>query len=388
MLTRRSFLQSTPLLALASSVPLFVLRSMRAATPDKDGRVLVVVELDGGNDALNTVVPHADEDYAKLRPKLKHDPKRLLKLTNGVGLHPALKPLEKLLDAGRLAVVPGVGYPNPSRSHFTSMAIWQTGRLDTEELQGYGWLGRAMDPSADHLVSVGGEVPTALRGRRSSAIAFKKTEDLLLSNPVAARAGIGPEPSGDLTAFVRRQTVDAFTAADKLSRLTIDPGGPRYPDSELSGHLKQVARLLKADVGARVFYTKQSGYDTHSQQPFRHAGLLREFGNAVAAFFADLTESKLAERVTLLAFSEFGRTIKENASDGTDHGTAGAVFVIGPTVKGGLLGTMPSLTDLEKGEPEMTTDFRGVYAATLENWLSVPPDESIKGVPRPVLYAS
>ncbi len=377
MLTRRSLLKSS-LLALAPTVPLFVARTARGAAPDKDARVLVVVEMDGGNDALNTVVPHADETYAKLRPRLKVDPKRVVKLTDGVGLHPALRPLDKLLQAGHLAVVPGVGYPNPNRSHFESMATWHTARFDADERKGYGWLGRALDPSAGNLFAVGGDVPAALRGRRSSAVAFKRIEEVLLSDPVAARAGTGSEASGDLLDFVRRQATEAHTAAEKLAKLSGDKGGPTYPQTELAERLKLVARLLKADIGARVFYAQQSGYDTHAQQQFSHANLLGEFAGAVAAFFADLTEAKLADRVTLLSFSEFGRTVKENGSAGTDHGTAGACFVAGPTVNAGLVGTMPSLTDLEKGEPKMTTDFRGVYRAALGDFMNLPTEDGLK----------
>jgi uncharacterized protein (DUF1501 family) len=379
MLTRRSFLRWSSVVALSSTLPLFVTRSSSAAAPDKDARVLVVAEMDGGNDALNTVVPHADENYAKLRPRLKLDPKRLVKLTDSVGLHPALKPLDKLLGAGQLAVLPGVGYPNPNRSHFESMAIWHTARFEEAELRGYGWLGRAMDPSAGNLFAVGGEVPTALRGRRSSAVAFKRIEEVLLTDTVAAKAGVGSEPADDLLAFVRRQAADAHSAADKLAALTKDKSGPGYPQTELAQRLKVVAKLLKADVGARVFYTSQRGFDTHSQQQFLHAELLGEFAGAVAAFFADLKDSKLAERVTLLSFSEFGRTIHENGSAGTDHGTAGACFVAGPTVAGGLVGTLPSLTDLEKGEPKMTTDFRAVYATILDDWLSLPSKPALGG---------
>jgi uncharacterized protein (DUF1501 family) len=374
MLTRRSFLGSSALIALSPAVPLFVARSVRGAAPDPDARALVVVELDGGNDALNTVVPYADETYARLRPKLKVIPKTVIKLTDSIGLHPALRPLGRLWQDGRLAVVPGVGYPNPNRSHFESMAVWHTASTDPEDRNGYGWLGRSMDPGAGHLFSVGGEVPTALRGRRSTAVAFDRVEDVLLSDAAAARRGVGSDPGDDLLGFVRRQAVDAHAAADKLTRLSGDAGGPGYPRSALAGRLGLVARLLKAGIGARVFYARQTGYDTHSQQQFTHAGLLGEFAGAVAAFFADLTAAKLAERVTLLAFSEFGRTVKENGSAGTDHGTAGAVFVAGPAVRGGVVGTMPSLTDLDGGEPKMTTDFRRVYAAVLADWLGVGAD--------------
>jgi len=387
MITRRSFLKTSSLLALSSTVPLFVARSLRGAAPSKDARVLVVVELDGGNDALNTIIPHKDENYAKLRPKLKIDPKNLVKLTDSLGLHQALKPFDTLLQAGQLAVIPGVGYPNPNRSHFESMAIWQTARLGPEERKGYGWLGRALDPSAGNLFSVGGEVPAALRGRRSTAIAFKRIDEVLLSDATASRAGIGPESSDDLLGFVRRQATDAHAAAEKLSRLKGDNSGPGYPQTALAERLKLVARLLKADVEARVFYTQQSGYDTHSQQLFAHSGLLGSFAGAVAAFFADLKESKLADRVTLMAFSEFGRTIKENGSAGTDHGTAGAMFVAGPTVKGGVVGSMPNLTDLEKGEPKMTTDFRMVYAALLRGWLGLPAEAGEEGMAPTPLFA-
>ncbi len=386
MLSRRSFLKASSVVALSATVPLFVSRSARAADPDKDARVLVVVEMDGGNDALNTVVPHADAEYAKLRPRLKIDPKRLVKVTDDVGLHPALKPLDKLLGDGRLAVIPGVGYPNPNRSHFESMAMWQTARFEEAELRGYGWLGRAMDPSAGNLFAVGGEVPTSLRGRRSSAVAFKRIEEVLLIDTAAAKAGVGSEPADDLLAYVRRQAADAHSAADKLAALTKDKGGATYPQTELAQRLKIVAKLLKANVGARVFYTSFNGFDTHSQQQFTHAELLSEFAGAVAAFFADLTASKLAERVSLLSFSEFGRTIKENGSAGTDHGTAGACFVAGPTVAGGLVGSMPSLTDLSGGEPKMTTDFRSVYHSLLTGWMGLPADDGAEKLPAVKLF--
>jgi len=274
------------LLALSSSVPLFVTRSAAGMTPAKDSRVLVVVELDGGNDALNTVVPFTDENYAKFRPKLKLDPKRLVKLDASVGLHPAMKPLEKLFQAGQLGVIPGASYPNPNRSHFESMAVWHTMRFGEEDRKGYGWLGRAMDPSAGNLFSVGADVPTALRGRRSSAVAFNRIEEVLLSDTVAVKQGIGADTSNDLLAFVRRQAVDAQVAGDKLAKLAKanGEGGASYPATRLADRLRLVSRLLKADIGARVFYTRQSGYDTHAQQMFTHSNLLGEFAGAVAAF--------------------------------------------------------------------------------------------------------
>jgi uncharacterized protein (DUF1501 family) len=379
MFTRREFLKSSSLLALAPTVPLFVSRTARAAGTDKDQRVLVVVQLDGGNDALNTIVPHADPNYEKHRPKLKLDKKRLVRVSDTIGLHSSLKPLDKLLQAGHLAVLPGVGYPNPNRSHFESMAIWQTARFDREERHGYGWLGRALDPQAGTGYVVGAAVPRALRGRRTTAVSLSRIEDVLLADPPSARQAIGPGSPDDLLAFVRRQAVDSQTAANQLAKLAGGDDRAQYPATGLADRLKLIARLLKAKLGARVFYTVQSGYDTHASQAFTHAGLLSEFAGAVDAFFADLTNAKLADQVTLISFSEFGRTIKENGSLGTDHGTAGAVFVAGPGVQGGLVGTMPSLTDLAAGEPKMTTDFRRVYTTVLESWLGLPAREVLGG---------
>jgi uncharacterized protein (DUF1501 family) len=379
MLTRRSFLQTSSLLALAPTVPVFLARTALAAPVGKDRRVLVVVQLDGGNDALNTAVPHADPAYEKLRPTLKIQKKNLVRVSETLGLHPSLKPLDKLLQAGHLAVIPGIGYPNPNRSHFESMAIWHTARFDPEERKGYGWLGRALDPKAGTSYAVGAAVPGALRGRRSAAVSLSRVEDVLLADAAAAKQAVGPAAADDLLGFVRRQAVDAHTAADKLARLSGGEDGARYPTSGLAERLKRVARLLKADLGARVFYTLQGGYDTHASQAFQHANHLSEFGGAVAAFFEDLQAAKLGDRVTLLAFSEFGRTIKENGSAGTDHGTAGAVFVAGPGVRGGVVGSLPSLTDLVGGEPKMTTDFRRLYATVLEDWLGLPSGDVVGG---------
>jgi uncharacterized protein (DUF1501 family) len=359
MLTRRAFLQSSSLLALAPAVPLFVARTARAAPIDRDGRVLVVVQLDGGNDALNTVVPHADPNYAKLRPTLKIQKRDLVRLSDTLGLHPSLKPLEKLLQDGQLAVIPGVGYPNPNRSHFESMAIWHTARFDPEEHKGYGWLGRALDPLAGTSYALSGSVPGALRGRRSTALTLGRLEEMLLAEPAALKQDATSNNQDDLLAFVRRQAVDARTASKQLLNLA--------------------ARLLKSNLGARVFYTTQSGFDTHAAQEDTHRGLLSEFAGAVAAFFEDLQAAELSERVALLAFSEFGRTIRENSSGGTDHGTAGVVFLASPSVRGGVVGNMPSLTDLGDGEPKMTTDFRRIYTSVLESWLGISSRDAVGG---------
>jgi uncharacterized protein (DUF1501 family) len=388
MFTRRQFLQSSSLLALSSTVPVFIAQTGQAADKGGDQPVLVVVQLDGGNDALNTIVPHADPNYAKLRPTLKFDGKSVVKVTDEVGLHPSFRPMDKLLQAGQLAVLPGVGYPNPNRSHFESMAIWHTARFDREDQAGYGWIGRALDPSVASSYVVGSEVPRAVRGRRSTAVSLNRIEDVLLADRISAKKAVGQaetsrsdlaRPEDGLLTFVRRQAVAAHTTGESLVKLARSGDSGKYPGTALANRLKLTAGLLKADLGARVFYTIQGGYDTHAGQRFPHAQLLSEFAGAVAAFFEDLKEAKLADRVVLLAFSEFGRTIKENGSGGTDHGSAGAVFLAGAKVKGGLRGNMPSLADLVGGEPKMTADFRRVYATILTGWLGLKDQASLGG---------
>jgi uncharacterized protein (DUF1501 family) len=209
-------------------------------------------------------------------------------------------------------------------------------------------------------------------------VALTRPDDLFLNDAATAKQALGAETKDDLLDFVRRQAVDGYGAADKISRVT-KGSEANYPGTRLAERLRLAANLLKSDMGARVIYTLHGSYDTHAAQNFTHSNLLREFSGAVQAFFTDLQQAKLDERVVLLAFSEFGRTIKENGSAGTDHGTTGCVFVAGGGVKGGLVGTMPSLTELEQGEPKMTTDFRRIYATLLDQWLNCPSEPVLGG---------
>src|SRR5437763_6067299 len=282
MFSRRDFLKSSTLIALAPTVPGFLARTARAAAPQRDGHVLVVVQLDGGNDGINTVVPFNDEGYAKHRKTLRLAKDRLIKTDGKVGLHPSLTEFGKLMEKGQLAVVQGVGYPNPNRSHFESMKIWHSARLDPEERTGLGWLGRALDEgppisdgSSASLLIGGGPPPPAIRGRRAVASALERPGEFALEAGADPRRAIGKdEPGEDLSAFVRRSMLDAYGTADRLARLGAAEDDARYPGSGLGNRLQLVARLLKAGLGTRVFYTQQGGYDTHSAQIFTHSNLL------------------------------------------------------------------------------------------------------------------
>jgi uncharacterized protein (DUF1501 family) len=385
MSTRRDFLKHASLLALAPTIPGFLANTARAARPRRDGRVLVVIELNGGNDGINTVVPFADEGYAKHRKTLRLAKDRLVKVNDHVGLHPALGDFGKLLEAGRLVIAQGVSYPNPSRSHFQSMATWHTARLDPEEHKGPGWLGRGLDAAgkgASSLLVGSGPPPVALRGRRSAASAIERVEDFTLAAGADPRKALAPvEPADDLTAFVRRSMLDAYAAADRLRQVSGGTDEGRYPETGLAGRLRLIARLLKAGLDTRVFYTLQSGYDTHSAQFFAHSNLLLELAGALKAFLDDLAASHLADRVVVLLFSEFGRTVRENGSNGTDHGTAGPVFLAGPAIKGGVVGATPSLLDLDPEHRDLrrSLDFRQIYATVLKDWLGLPDQKTLGG---------
>jgi uncharacterized protein (DUF1501 family) len=388
MLSRRDFLKSSTLFALAPTVPGFLADTARAAKADRDGRVLVVIQLDGGNDGINTVVPYADPGYAKYRQALRLPKDRLVKVNDHVGLHPSLADAGKLLERGRLAIVQGVNYPNPHRSHFRSMAIWHSARLDPEEHGGLGWLGRALDQgpkagAAGAMLVGSGQPPVALRGRRSVASALDRPEDFALAVGADPRKALAAkEPTDDLTAFVQRSMLDAYATADRLAAVArARDSGARYPDTGLGNRLEMVARLLKANFGTRVYYTQQGSYDTHSSQLQTHSQLLFELATALMAFLDDLSASKLADRVAVLMFSEFGRTVSENGSAGTDHGTSAPVFLAGAGVKGGLVGQTPSLLDLDPkvGDLRTAVDFRRVYATVLEDWLRLPAKEALGG---------
>jgi uncharacterized protein (DUF1501 family) len=267
------------------------------------------------------------------------------------------------------------------------MRIWQTASIDPEQHNSYGWLGRALDAtnvgaaSEPGAIFVGEEdVPVALWGRRTSATSLARLEDLQLPEQVeqlslaTVAAAPGQNRDDSLQMCVTHQVLAAYDSAKQFQQQLATSRGSaiaNYPTTKLGAHLQLVADLIKAGSRARVFYTSQSGYDTHAAQLSTHGELLGDFSGALKAFLDDLRVSRLDQRVAVLAFSEFGRRVEENASQGTDHGTAGPVFLAGPTTIGGLVGRTPDLSDLEAGDIKMTVDFRSVYSTILEDWLDI-----------------
>jgi len=418
--TRRLFLQrGMALLAVTPTIPTFLDQTVigllqqndgsRVQAPTgKDGKILVVVQLSGGNDGLNTVSPYADDVYRRARGNLAHAADRVHKLNNYLGLAPNLPYFKELYDQGRMSVINGVGYPNPNRSHFRSMDIWHSAYPEKEVVTS-GWLGRFFDNTCvgndPHVgVSIGEQLPLSMKGERISPLAFERAEsyrytgkdaerykdlnhdDAMVSaaapstRPVGAgRVVAGPkkkaEPvtSGAQLDFLHRTAMDAQVSSDDILRMTkqFAPAG-QYPNTEFGNGLRTIAAMIAGGLPTRVYYVSLGGFDTHANQAPRHAQLMQELNNGIQAFWTDIRKQENEERVLMMSFSEFGRRVDVNASSGTDHGAAAPMFLMGPRVKAGLAGRHPSLTDLDQGDLKFSTDFRNVYATVLQNWLETP----------------
>ncbi|GIG85544.1 DUF1501 domain-containing protein [Plantactinospora endophytica] len=404
ILTRRRFLLASGVAgagALAAGATAYGLSDLFDTAGDRDpqARTLVLVTLYGGNDGLNTVVPYADPAYQDARPELAYSADEVKRLDDRVGLNPALGGLHRLFGDGRLAIVRGVGYPTPDRSHFRSMDIWQTARPDRPEQT--GWLGRWLDGvGGDPRLAVSFEptLPPLLAGARSAGAAVPVTErkarrpvgDQTLAKLAVAEPG---EPAGQARAaacFADLRAVDAMitevrdaAAADEADDGGTDErpaatatGGAR---SALAAQLDLVAECVEAGVSSRVFSVSLGGFDTHADEKQLQAILLGQLDKALTAFVDRMAGTEAGRKVVVAVYSEFGRRVRANASDGTDHGTASDVFLLGAGVRGGLHGEPPDLTRLDDGDLRFTTDFRDVYASLLERVLDTDPEQVLAG---------
>lgn len=418
--TRREFLRSTVLTsALAWTVPTFLANTFTALQADaadkstqittgRDGTILVILQMAGGNDGINTVVPHANDFYFQARPRVAIAAKDVLKLNDTVGLHPSLTGFKELYDAGRLSVIQGVGYPNPNRSHFRSTEIWQTAS-DSDRFEKYGWLGKYFDHTCAGCdptvgVNVGRQMPQAFTAKNPKGVAVDNPQNYRFLTPggdnasmvessyrdlneqamdgggmvensggsIGAISGPGARPKGSTLDFLERTALDAQVSSDQIRAISSRTENQAvYPASQLGNSLKLVAKLIGGGLPTRVFYVSQGGYDTHTNQIPTHARLLKDLGDCVKSFTDDLKAQGNLPRVLVMTFSEFGRRVSDNANGGTDHGAAAPMFVIGNQVKAGLRGQYPSLApaDLFQGDVKYNVDFRSVYASVLEHWL-------------------
>lgn len=379
--SRRNLLQA----GLAAGGALFLPRTSLAASlglrrgSGQGGNVLVVIELSGGNDGLNTIVPHGDDLYHAARPTLRVPAAEVLKIDDYRGFNPLLARLRRRWDAGQMAIVEGAGYPEPNRSHFASFDIWRAadrrGRMVPD-----GWLGRALEAmygaetDPNRAFHIGGTLPYSLKSGVQTASCFESPGSYRRLRGDEEVEALGGSPAAGTLAQVQ-DVFDAAHGSSATVRAAAAAYRPRveYPRGALGDALRTAAALIQEDIGVRILNIEQGGYDTHVRQAGTHRNLLTEWDAALAAFLDDLDGTEGGARTTVLVYSEFGRRVAENASGGTDHGVAGPMYVFGPAVAGGLYGAHPSLAELDEGDLVHTTDFRSVYATLLQRWLDVEP---------------
>lgn len=340
--------------------------------------VLVVCQLSGGNDGLNTFIPYANKLYYQMRPTVGITESQVLKINEQMGMNPALAPLAELYKKGQVAVIQNVGYPQANRSHFKSMDIWQSASPDGK--MKYGWIGRHMDSVAAanpvYALGLSTEKPLALAGKTASVPCFASLADIqnMIGDPDTERMlreiqGMDAK-AGSLEAVVQKANRTALDAMDVLaSQLTKYTPKETYGNDPFGNGFKQISQLIATSPQTRIVYFSTGGFDTHARQAESHTRLLTNFSNAVSAFQKEMEACGKADKVMVLVFSEFGRRVAENGSQGTDHGSAGPMMLIGKKVKGGFHGSNPDLANLVQGDLKFETDFRSVYAATLDEWI-------------------
>jgi uncharacterized protein (DUF1501 family) len=401
--SRRVFIQrGLALLAAAPTIPTFLDQTIWAMTDPldmkrtqqasgKDGQILVILQLAGGNDALNMVIPYSDDLYHRARPTMGVDAKSVMKLDDRVGLHPNLAPLKNLYDAGQMSVLQGVGYPNPNRSHFRATDIWESAEPTREDTT-TGWLGRFFDNTCSGVdphegIALGAKLPLAMQGDRVRALTFERPEsyryngrdskDYLSLNTAknqmqapAKQEAITPATQLD---FLHRTAMDAQASSEQIDKLIQShrPVG-KYPNGSFGRDLQTVAAMIGGGLATRVYYVSLGGFDTHAGEKGRHDRLMKELADGVSAFYADMKAQRNDQRVMMMTFSEFGRRVQQNASGGTDHGAAAAMLCFGGSLRQGIVGKHPSLSDLDHGDLKYELDFRTVYADILQNWLNTP----------------
>ncbi|MGI4884869.1 MAG: DUF1501 domain-containing protein [Janthinobacterium lividum] len=392
---RREFLQASVLASTLLFVPKMLHALDRgpglARLADAPGaRRLIVVQLGGGNDGLNTVIPYQNDLYYKARPTLGiKESERILALDKGLGFHPALKGFKSLYDQGYLAVLNGVGYPNPDRSHFRSMDIWQTGSGSTQNLS-TGWLGRYLDSGAPgcqnpyNALEVDDTLSLALKGTQRKGLAFKNPDKLhqLTQNRLLSQVSreTGSDHHHAQVDYLYQTLAETASSADYLyTKSKVYKSAGAYPNSEFGKNLKTTAELINSGVESRVYYVALNGFDTHVRQHEQQQKLFTDLGDGLAALADDLQKNSQWANTLVLVFSEFGRRVGQNASNGTDHGTANPVFLLGGSLQQkGLLNDAPDLANLDQGDLRHQVDFRGIYATVLKDWLGAD-DTSILG---------
>jgi uncharacterized protein (DUF1501 family) len=389
LLKRKEFLQIGSLATASFMLPKFLKAFEKGQLVPPGNRVLVVLQLSGGNDGLNTVIPVRSDIYYNVRPKLGIEQNKALLLNDEVGLHPSLKGFKDLYDDGNLGILNSVGYPNPDRSHFRSMDIWQTASKSDEYVY-TGWIGRYLDAQCSgcdkptQALEIDDMLSLALKGEQVKGLAMKDPRRLYgTSNEKFFKdvlADYKDEPGEQPVDYLYKTMAETISSADyifKQSRLR--PSNSIYPNSGLAQSLKTIASLIFSDINTKVYYVSLGSFDTHVNQAGQQERLFTEMNDAIKAFVTDLKSNNRFQDVMLMSFSEFGRRVAQNASGGTDHGTANNMFFVSGSLKQkGILNAMPDLNDLKEGDLQHKVDFKQVYATVLNRWLNTD-DKKILG---------
>jgi uncharacterized protein (DUF1501 family) len=380
---RRDFLKKSAFTTAGSLlVPQFLkaYEQQHLGNTPQNGKVLVIVQLSGGNDGLNTVVPFRNDVYYRERPTIAIKREEVLRLNDEIGLNPALEKIKELYDGGLVSVINNVGYPNPDRSHFRSMDIWQTGSGSDQYLS-TGWIGRYLDAQCHRgqclphqALEIDDTLSLALKGEKTNGLSLTNPEKLYGQTQNAFVKNIAHLPPADdheSVAYLYKTLAETMSSAEYVhSKAKVHKSRMMYPSTELGKSLKTIAELITSGVSTSVYYVSLSGFDTHIRQNDQQDRLLRQYADAVSVFMTDLKANNRMDDVMLMTFSEFGRRVKQNASNGTDHGTANNVFLIGgPRRTRPVLTEAPDLTDLDNGDLKYKLDFRQIYASLMQDWL-------------------
>ena len=389
---RRDFLKTSLFtVGVAGIVPQFLFRSKTTlgAVADNEN-ILVIVQLTGGNDGLNTVIPYTNDIYFRSRPRLKLEKNEWITINDEIALNSSLSGIKDLYDNERIALVQGVGYPNPNRSHFRSMDIWHSAS-DSDEYLTDGWLGRYMHlhggekPDPMMGININNSISPAMKNKYGIGVAFDGNTGGRGGRSAGGRTTSDGQNRMDNSDNIKMNELDnrssnldfiKFTQVNAHnSRVSIEEAARNYrsltdyPQTQLGRRMRLIAAGIAENLPARIFYTSFGNFDTHANQRQQHINLLQQFSGALSAFQSDIEKQGFADRVTVMTFSEFGRRVSENGSNGTDHGTAAPMFVMGSKINGGIFGSHPDLLDLDENDLKFSTDFRSVYASLLDNWL-------------------
>ena len=386
---RRDFFKTSALASTSLMVPSFLKGyAAKGLLNSPSGKNLIVIQLSGGNDGLNTIVPFRNDLYYQNRPTLGIQKKDVLKISDELGFNPVMEALRPLFDDGLMSIINSVGYPNPDRSHFRSMDIWHTASASNEYLSS-GWIGRYLDNNCNdctlpyHALEVDDSLSLALKGMDRNGFALRDPKSLkkATNNEFISAISDHDHSHEENVAYLYKTMIDSQSSADYLfEQSKIYQSSQNYPQTTFGRDLKQIAELITAETDTKIYYVSLSGFDTHANQKNQQERLLKQYADAVAALVKDLKQNRLLDDTLIMTFSEFGRRVKQNGSNGTDHGTANNLFLIGGSLKTpGFYNSAPNLSMLDNGDLVYQIDFRRIYATILEDWIEADAKQILSG---------